>query len=51
VTDGETNASLRAGDSIESITPERAHELIQARREAGPAKKKPVKKRATKKKT
>jgi DNA topoisomerase-1 len=51
VTDGETNASLRAGDSIESITPERAHELIQARREAGPAKKKPVKKRTTKKKT
>jgi DNA topoisomerase-1 len=50
VTDGETNASLRAGDSIESITPERAHELIQARREAGPAKK-PVKKRASKKKT
>jgi DNA topoisomerase-1 len=49
VTDGETNASLRAGDSIESITPERAHELIQARREAGPAKK-PVKKRTSKKK-
>jgi DNA topoisomerase I len=54
VTDGETNASLRAGDSVESITPERAHELIQARREAGPAKKpakKPVKKRTSKKKT
>jgi DNA topoisomerase I len=50
VTDGETNASLRAGDSIESITPDRAAELIQARREAGPAKK-PVKKRTTKKKT
>jgi DNA topoisomerase-1 len=54
VTDGETNASLRAGDSIESITPERAAELMQARREAGPAKKsakKPVKKRTSKKKT
>ena len=38
VTDGESNASLRAGDSIESITPERAAELIQARRERGPAK-------------
>ncbi|MCW2964556.1 MAG: topoisomerase [Actinomycetia bacterium] len=50
VTDGETNASLRAGDSVESITPERAAELIQARREAGPAKK-PVKKRASKRKT
>jgi DNA topoisomerase-1 len=50
VTDGETNASLRAGDSIESITPERAAELIQGRREAGPVKK-PAKKRTSKKKT
>ncbi|MEA2444745.1 MAG: topoisomerase, partial [Thermoleophilales bacterium] len=49
VTDGESNASLRAGDSIESITPERAAELIQARRERGSAK--PVKKRTTKKKS
>ena len=39
VTDGETNASLRAGDSIEGITPERAAELLQARRERGPAPK------------
>jgi DNA topoisomerase I len=39
VTDGETNASLRAGDSIETITPERAAELLQARRERGPVKK------------
>jgi len=38
VTDGETNASLRAGDSIEEMTPERARELLQARRERGPAK-------------
>jgi DNA topoisomerase-1 len=49
VTDGETNASLRAGDSVESITPDRAAELIQDRRERGPAK--PVKKRTSKKKT
>jgi DNA topoisomerase-1 len=40
VTDGETNASLRAGDSVESITPERAAELLQDRRERGPVKKK-----------
>src|SRR4051794_38771964 len=39
VTDGETNASLRAGDTVESITPERAYELMQARRERGPVKK------------
>jgi DNA topoisomerase I len=43
VTDGETNASLRAGDSIESVTPERAAELLQARRDSGPAKKRPRK--------
>jgi DNA topoisomerase I len=33
VTDGETNASLRAGDSVETITPERAYELLQIRRD------------------
>jgi len=38
VTDGETNASLRAGDSVDSVTPERARELLQERRERGPAK-------------
>jgi DNA topoisomerase-1 len=39
VTDGETNASLRKGDTIEGITIERAAELLQIRRDAGPAKK------------
>jgi DNA topoisomerase-1 len=39
VTDGETNASLRAGDTVDTITPERAYTLIQERRERGPAKK------------
>ena len=38
VTDGETNASLRAGDSVEEITAERARELLQERRDRGPAK-------------
>ncbi len=46
VTDGETNASLRAADSIEEITPARAAELLQNRREAGPPKKRPKKKRS-----
>ncbi len=50
VTDGETNASLRKEDDPNSITPERAQELLQLRRESGPAKKK-TKKKATKKKT
>jgi DNA topoisomerase-1 len=46
VTDGESNASLRAGDSVESVTTERAAELLQARRERGPAKKRTTKKRS-----
>ena len=46
VTDGETNASLRAGDSVESVTPERAAELLQGRRERGPAKKRASRKRS-----
>jgi DNA topoisomerase-1 len=36
VTDGTVNASLRRGDDPETITTERAAELLQARREAGP---------------
>ncbi len=49
VTDGETNASLRKGDTVEGITIERAAELLQMRREAGPAKKGGRKKAAAKK--
>ena len=32
VTDGETNASLRKGDTVEALTPERAFELLAERR-------------------
>ncbi|MEI7717772.1 MAG: type I DNA topoisomerase, partial [Mycobacterium sp.] len=38
VTDGETNASLRKGDEVVSITDERAAELLADRRARGPAK-------------
>jgi DNA topoisomerase-1 len=38
VTDGDTNASLRAGDEVESLTHERAIELLADRRARGPAK-------------
>ncbi len=48
VTDGETNASLRKEDDPNSLTPERAQELLQLRREAGPSKKKSKKKVAKK---
>jgi DNA topoisomerase-1 len=39
VTDGETNATLRSGDSVEAITPERGFELLAEKRAKGPAKK------------
>jgi DNA topoisomerase-1 len=60
VTDGETNASLREreGDTVEAITIERAADLLQTRRDAGPttrpkrgAKKKAAAKKAPAKKT
>ncbi len=41
VTDGETNASLRKGDTVEEITIERAAELLAERREKAPVKKAP----------
>ena len=59
VTDGEYNASLRQGDDAETLTVERAAELLAMRRAKGPAKKRaarrkqparkksPAKKRAT----
>jgi DNA topoisomerase-1 len=50
VTDGETNASLRKGDTIEGVTPERAAELLADRRAAGPAPKRGAKKKAGAKK-
>ncbi len=61
VTDGEYNASLRQGDDAETLTVERAAELLAMRRAKGPAKKRaarrkqparkksPAKKRAAKK--
>ncbi|CUR62467.1 DNA topoisomerase 1 [metagenome] len=39
VTDGEYNATLRKDDTVESVTLERAAELLAERREKGPAKK------------
>jgi DNA topoisomerase-1 len=49
VTDGETNASLRKGDDVMSITDSRASELLADRRARGPVKKKAPAKKAAKK--
>ena len=38
VTDGETNASLRKGDDVASITPQRGAELLADRRTAAPSR-------------
>ena len=51
VTDGETNASLRSGDTVEGVTLERACELLAERRAKGPAKKRPARRRSTGKRT
>ncbi|AQZ67982.1 DNA topoisomerase I [[Actinomadura] parvosata subsp. kistnae] len=51
VTDGETNASLRKGDTVEDITIERAAELLAERRERAPAPKKTAAKSTTAKTT
>ncbi|MDX3214798.1 type I DNA topoisomerase [Streptomyces sp. ME02-6991-2B] len=48
VTDGETNATLRRDDDVETITPERGYELLAEKRAKAPAKK-TAKKAAAKK--
>ncbi|HEX5533468.1 MAG TPA: topoisomerase C-terminal repeat-containing protein, partial [Actinomycetales bacterium] len=49
VTDGETNATLRKDDAVESVTLERAAELLAEKRAKGPAKKTARKRTAAKK--
>ncbi|MBZ4318221.1 type I DNA topoisomerase [Streptomyces huiliensis] len=53
VTDGETNATLRRDDDVETITPERGYELLAEKRAKAPAKKtaKKAAKKAPAKKT
>ncbi len=54
VTDGETNASLRKGDTVEGVSIERAAELLAERRAKGPVtkpKKRAARKTAAKKAT
>ncbi len=48
VTDGETNASLRKGDDLDSLNDERAADLLAERRARGPVVKKTMRKAAKK---
>ncbi len=50
VTDGEYNASLRQGDDAETLTVERAAELLAIRRAKGPAKKRAARRKQPAKK-
>jgi DNA topoisomerase I len=47
VTDGEVNATLRKSDSVETVTLERAAELLAEKRAKGPAPKKRAAKKST----
>jgi len=49
VTDGDTNATLRKADAVETLTIERAVELLAEKRAKGPAPKKAAAKRGAKK--
>ena len=51
VTDGQTNATLRKGDSVKDITPERAQELLAEKRAKSPTTKKTTKKTTARKTT
>ena len=51
VTDGEVNATLRRGDDVETITSERAAELLAEKRAKGPAPRKRTPAKTTAKRT
>ena len=51
VTDGDINASLRSGDTVEGLTLERACELLAERRAKGPAKRGPARRKPTRKRS
>ncbi len=50
ITDGVTNITIPRGTTVDELTHERAVELLQEKRDKGPAKK-PARKTAAKKKT
>ena len=48
-TDGETNVTLRRGDDPDTVTPERAYELLAEKRAKGPAKRRTTRRTAARK--
>ena len=50
ITDGVTNVTIPRGDTVESLTPERAVELLAEKRAKGPAKKPGARRAPAKKK-
>ncbi len=51
VTDGEVNASLRSGDTVEALTLERACDLMAERRAKGSVKKRPARRKPARKRS
>ena len=51
VTDGEVNASLRSGDTVEGLTLERACDLLAERRAKGSVKKRPARRKPARKRS
>ena len=51
VTDGEVNASLRSGDTVEALTLDRACDLLAEKRAKGPAKKRPARRKPARKRS
>ena len=51
VTDGEVNASLRSGDTVEGLTLDRACDLLAEKRAKGPSKKRPARRKPTRKRS
>ena len=51
ITDGVTNVTIPRGDTVESLTPERAVELLAEKRAKGPTKKTTTRRTTTRKTT
>ena len=51
MSDGEVNASLRSGDTVEGLTIERACDLLAERRAKGPTRKRGARRKPSRKRS